>query len=158
MKKLIIIILFPVLITAQENQLNDELIKKSIRWTEVASTGRDYEEANLFLDEDLYSTTFSSNGTPLRTYDKEYFTTPVKYQWINFDTYNHFVQVSPNQSSAVVTFNVDGEYIFKGIKTDYAVRVSFFWTKINGEWKKMHSHLSSRSGSTGIPVNDRQKL
>tara|TARA_A100001035_G_C27467479_1_gene357356 strand:- start:107 stop:577 length:471 start_codon:yes stop_codon:yes gene_type:complete len=156
MKKLIIIILFPVLITAQENQLNDELIKKSIRWTEVASTGRDYEEANLFLDEDLYSTTFSSNGTPLRTYDKEYFTTPVKYQWINFDTYNHFVQVSPNQSSAVVTFNVDGEYIFKGIKTDYAVRVSFFWTKINGEWKKMHSHWSSRIGSTGIPVNDRQ--
>ena len=158
MKKLIIIILFPVLITAQENQLNDELIKKSIRWTEVASTGRDYEEAKLFLDEDLYSTTFSSNGTPLRTYDKEYFTTPVKYQWINFDTYNHFVQVSPNQSSAVVTFNVDGEYIFKGIETDYAVRVSFFWTKINGEWKKMHSHWSSRSGSTGIPVNDRQKL
>ncbi len=156
MKKLIIIILFPVLITAQENQLNDELIKKSIRWTEVASTGRDYEEANLFLDEDLYSTTFSSNGTPLRTYDKEYFTTPVKYQWINFDTYNHFVQVSPNQSSAVVTFNVDGEYIFKGIETDYAVRVSFFWTKINGEWKKMHSHWSSRIGSTGIPVNDRQ--
>lgn len=158
MKKLIIIILFPVLITAQENQLNDELIKKSIRWTEVASTGRDYEEANLFLDEDLYSTTFSSNGTPLRTYDKEYFTTPVKYQWINFDTYNHFVQVSPNQSSAVVTFNVDGEYIFKGIETDYAVRVSFFWTKINGEWKKMHSHWSSRSGSKGIPVNDRQTL
>ena len=77
---------------------------------------------------------------------------------INFDTYNHFVQVSPNQSSAVVTFNVDGEYIFKGIETDYAVRVSFFWTKINGEWKKMHSHWSSRSGSTGIPVNDRQKL
>ena len=74
---------------------------------------------------------------------------------INFDTYNHFVQVSPNQSSAVVTFNVDGEYIFKGIKTDYAVRVSFFWTKINGEWKKMHSHWSSRSGSTGIPINDR---
>ncbi len=158
MKKLIIIILFPVLINAQENQLNDELIKKSIRWTEVASTGRDYEEANLFLDEDLYSTTFSSNGTPLRTYDKEYFTTPVKYQWINFDTYNHFVQVSPNQSSAVVTFNVDGEYIFKGNETDYAVRVSFFWTKINGEWKKMHSHWSSRIGSTGIPVNDRQKL
>ena len=158
MKKLIIIILFPVLITAQENQLNDELIKKSIRWTEVASTGRDYEEAKLFLDEDLYSTTFSSNGTPLRTYDKEYFTTPVKYQWINFDTYNHFVQVSPNQSSAVVTFNVDGEYIFKGIETDYAVRVSFFWTKINGEWKKMHSHWSSRSGSKGIPVNDRQTL
>jgi len=158
MKKLIIIVLFPVLITAQENQLNDELIKKSIRWTEVASTGRDYEEAKLFLDEDLYSTTFSSNGTPLRTYDKEYFTTPVKYQWINFDTYNHFVQVSPNQSSAVVTFNVDGEYIFKGIETDYAVRVSFFWTKINGEWKKMHSHWSSRSGSKGIPVNDRQKL
>ena len=158
MKKLIIIVLFPVLITAQENQLNDELIKKSIRWTEVASTGRDYEEAKLFLDEDLYSTTFSSNGTPLRTYDKEYFTTPVKYQWINFDTYNHFVQVSPNQSSAVVTFNVDGEYIFKGIETDYAVRVSFFWTKINGEWKKMHSHWSSRSGSKGIPVNDRQTL
>ena len=112
----------------------------------------------LFLQMVVTITTFSSNGTPLRTYDKEYFTTPVKYQWINFDTYNHFVQVSPNQSSAVVTFNVDGEYIFKGIETDYAVRVSFFWTKINGEWKKMHSHWSSRSGSTGIPVNDRQKL
>ena len=120
--------------------------------------GKELSSVYNLLDEDLYSTTFSSNGTPLRTYDKEYFTTPVKYQWINFDTYNHFVQVSPNQSSAVVTFNVDGEYMFKGIETDYAVRVSFFWTKINGEWKKMHSHWSSRSGSTGIPVNDRQKL
>ena len=155
MKNLIIIVLFPVLITAQENQLNDKLIKKSIRWTEVASTGRDYEEAKKFLDEDSYSSTFSSNGSPLRLYDKEYFTTPVKYRWINFDTYDHFVQVSANQSSAVVTFNVDGEYIFEGVESDYAVRVSFFWTKVNGKWTKMHSHWSSRSGSTGIPINDR---
>ena len=155
MKNLIIIVLFPVLITAQENQLNDKLIKKSIRWTEVASTGRDYEEAKKFLDEDSYSSTFSSNGSPLRLYDKEYFTTPVKYRWINFDTYDHFVQVSANQSSAVVTFNVDGEYIFQGVESDYAVRVSFFWTKVNGKWTKMHSHWSSRSGSTGIPINDR---
>tara|TARA_B100000941_G_C28487382_1_gene545777 strand:- start:758 stop:1225 length:468 start_codon:yes stop_codon:yes gene_type:complete len=155
MKNLIIIVLFPVLITAQENQLNDKLIKKSIRWTEVASTGRDYEEAKKFLDEDLYSSTFSSNGSPLRLYDKEYFTTPVKYRWINFDTYDHFVQVSPNQSSAIVTFNVDGEYIFEGVESDYAVRVSFFWTKVNGKWTKMHSHWSSRSGSTGIPIDDR---
>ena len=155
MKNLIIIVLFPVLITAQENQLNDKLIKKSIRWTEVASTGRDYEEAKKFLDEDLYSSTFSSNGSPLRLYDKEYFTTPVKYRWINFDTYDHFVQVSANQSSAVVTFNVDGEYIFEGVESDYAVRVSFFWTKVNGKWTKMHSHWSSRSGSTGIPIDDR---
>ena len=155
MKNLIIIVLFPVLITAQENQLNDKLIKKSIRWTEVASTGRDYEEAKKFLDEDSYSSTFSSNGSPLRLYDKEYFTTPVKYRWINFDTYDHFVQVSPNQSSAIVTFNVDGEYIFEGVESDYAVRVSFFWTKVNGKWTKMHSHWSSRSGSTGIPINDR---
>ena len=155
MKNLIIILLFPVLITAQENQLNDKLIKKSIRWTEVASTGRDYEEAKKFLDENSYSSTFSSNGSPLRLYDKEYFTTPVKYRWINFDTYDHFVQVSPNQSSAIVTFNVDGEYIFEGVESDYAVRVSFFWTKVNGKWTKMHSHWSSRSGSTGIPIDDR---
>ena len=152
---IIIIVLFPFFITAQETKLNEELIKKSIQWTKVASTGRDYEEAKKFLDENFNSSTFSSNGSPLRIYDKEYFTTPVKYRWINFDTYDYFVQVSPNQSSAVVTFNVDGEYIFKGVETDYAVRVSFFWTKINGEWKKMHSHWSSRSGSTGIPVNDR---
>jgi len=155
MKNLIIILLFPVLITAQENQLNDKLIKKSIRWTEVASTGRDYEEAKKFLDENSYSSTFSSNGSPLRLYDKEYFTTPIKYRWINFDTYDHFVQVSPNQSSALVTFNVDGEYIFEGVESDYAVRVSFFWTKVNGKWTKMHSHWSSRSGSTGIPIDDR---
>tara|TARA_B100001057_G_scaffold131511_1_gene130750 strand:+ start:6406 stop:6873 length:468 start_codon:yes stop_codon:yes gene_type:complete len=155
MKNLIIIFLFPVLINAQENQINDELIKNSIQWTEVASTGRDYEKAKIFLNEDSYSSTFSSNGSSLRLYDREYFTKPVKYQWINFNTYDHFVQVSPNKSSAVVTFNVDGEYIFKGVETDYAVRVSFFWTKINGEWKKMHSHWSSRSGSVGIPVKDR---
>ena len=158
MKNFIIIILFPFFITAQETKLNEELIKKSIQWTKVASTGRDYEEAKKFLDENFNSSTFSSNGSPLRIYDKEYFTTPVKYQWINFTTHDHFVQVSPNKNSAVVTFNVDGDYIFKGVKINYAVRVSFFWTKINGEWKKMHSHWSSRSGSTGIPVNDRQKL
>ena len=155
MKNLIIFILFPVLITAQDNELNEKLIKKSIQWTKVASTGRDYEGAKKFLDEHLYSSTFSSNGSPLRIYDKDYFTTPLKYQWINFNTYDHFVQVSPNKNSAVVTFNVDGEYISNGIETDYAVRVSFFWTKINGEWKKIHSHWSPRSGSAGIPFNDR---
>ena len=155
MKNFIIIILFPFFITAQETKLNEELIKKSIQWTKVASTGRDYEEAKKFLDESFNSSTFSSNGSPLRIYDKEYFTTPVKYQWINFTTHDHFVQVSPNKNSAVVTFNVDGDYIFKGVKINYAVRVSFFWTKINGEWKKMHSHWSSKSGSVGIPINDR---
>jgi len=155
MKNFIIIVLFPFFITAQETKLNEELIKKSIQWTKVASTGRDYEEAKKFLDENLNSSTFSSNGSPLRIYDKEYFTTPVKYRWINFTTYDHSVQVSPNNNSAVVTFNVDGDYIFKGVKINYAVRVSFFWTKINGEWKKMHSHWSSKSGSVGIPINDR---
>ena len=155
MKNFIIIVLFPFFITAQETKLNEELIKKSIQWTKVASTGRDYEEAKKFLDENLNSSTFSSNGSPLRIYDKEYFTTPVKYRWINFTTYDHSVQVSPNNNSAVVTFNVDGDYIFKGVKINYAVRVSFFWTKINGEWKKMHSHWSSKSGPVGIPINDR---
>ena len=155
MKNFIIIILFPFFINAQETKLNEELIKKSIQWTKVASTGRDYEEAKKFLDENFNSSTFSSNGSPLRIYDKEYFTTPVKYQWINFTTHDHFVQVSPNKNSAVVTFNVDGDYIFKGVEINYAVRVSFFWTKINGEWKKMHSHWSSKSGSVGIPINDR---
>ena len=155
MKNFIIIILFPFFITAQATNLNEELIKKSIQWTNVASTGRDYEEAKKFLDENFNSSTFSSNGSPLRIYDKEYFTTPVKYQWINFTTHDHFVQVSPNKNSAVVTFNVDGDYIFKGVEINYAVRVSFFWTKINGEWKKMHSHWSSKSGSVGIPINDR---
>ena len=155
MKNFIIIILFPFFITAQETKLNEELIKKSIQWTKVASTGRDYEEAKKFLDENFNSSTFSSNGSPLRIYDKDYFTTPVKYQWINFTTHDHFVQVSPNKNSAVVTFNVDGDYIFKGVKINYAVRVSFFWTRINGEWKKMHSHWSSKSGSVGIPINDR---
>jgi len=155
MKNFIIIILFPFFITAQDTKLNEELIKKSIQWTKVASTGRDYEEAKKFLDENFNSSTFSSNGSPLRIYDKDYFTTPVKYQWINFTTHDHFVQVSPNKNSAVVTFNVDGDYIFKGVKINYAVRVSFFWTKINGEWKKMHSHWSSKSGSVGIPINDR---
>ena len=152
---IIIIVLFPFFITAQETKLNEELIKKSIQWTKVASTGRDYEEAKKFLDKNFNSSTFSSNGSPLRIYDKEYFTTPVKYRWINFTTYDHFVQVSPNKNSAVVTFNVDGDYIFKGVEINYAVRVSFFWTKIDGEWKKMHSHWSSKSGSVGIPINDR---
>tara|TARA_B100000927_G_scaffold141657_1_gene114252 strand:+ start:996 stop:1463 length:468 start_codon:yes stop_codon:yes gene_type:complete len=155
MKNLIIIVLFPFLLNAQEAKLNDELIKKSIEWTKVASTGRDYEEAKKFLDENFNSSTFSSNGSPLRIYNKEYFTTPVEYRWINFTTYNHYVQVSPNKNSAVVTFNVDGDYIFKGVEINYAVRVSFFWTKIDGEWKKMHSHWSSKSGSIGIPINDR---
>ena len=103
MKKILIILLFPVFISAQEEQLNEELIKKSIQWTKVASTGRDYKEAKKFLDNNFYSSTFSSNGSSLRLYDEEYFTTPVNYQWINFSTYDHFVQVSPNKSSAVVT-------------------------------------------------------
>ena len=49
MKNFIIIVLFPFFITAQETKLNEELIKKSIQWTKVASTGRDYEEAKKLL-------------------------------------------------------------------------------------------------------------
>ena len=155
MKNFIIIILFPFFITAQATNLNEELIKKSIQWTKVASTGRDYEEAKKFLDENFNSSTFSSNGSPLRIYDKEYFSTPVRYQWINFTTHDHFVQVSPNKNSAVVTFNVDGSYIFDGNKTPYAVRASFVWTKVDGLWKKIHSHWSPRKGAVGIPTKDR---
>ena len=155
MKNLIIIVLFPFFITAQETKLNEELIKKSIQWTKVASTGRDYEEAKKFLDENFNSSTFSSNGSPLRIYDKDYFTTPVKYQWINFTTHDHLVQVSPNKNSAVVTFNVDGRYIFEENETPYSVRASFVWTQVNGEWKKMHSHWSPRKGAVGIPTKDR---
>jgi len=42
------------------------------------------------------SSTFSSNGTQLRTYDEEYFNSTVKYKWVSFETNNHKVQVSPN--------------------------------------------------------------
>ena len=109
MKNFIIIVLFPFFITAQETKLNEELIKKSIQWTKVASTGRDYEEAKKFLDENLNSSTFSSNGSPLRIYDKEYFTTPVKYRWINFTTYDHSVQVSPNNNCLLYTSDAADE-------------------------------------------------
>ena len=103
----------------------------------------------------MNTSTFSSNGTPLRAYDKEYFSSPIMYKWISFETNNHKVQVSPNGNTAVVTFNVDGRYIFEENETPYSVRASFVWTQVNGEWKKMHSHWSPRKGAIGIPTKDR---
>ncbi len=156
MKKLLLILLFvPIVAFGQAEELKETLIKKSIKWTEVASTGRNYEEAKKFLIPNMDSSTFSSNGTQLRTYDEKYFQTPVKYKWVSFETNNHTVQVSPNGYTAVVTFNVDGSYIFDGNKTPYAVRASFVWTKVDGLWKKIHSHWSPRKGAVGIPIEDR---
>ena len=118
MKKLLLVLLFvPIVTFGQTEKLKETLIKKSIKWTEVASTGRNYEEAKKFLIPNMDSSTFSSNGTQLRTYDEKYFNSPVKYKWVSFETNNHAVQVSPNGCTAVVTFNVDGSYIFEGNKT-----------------------------------------
>ncbi len=139
----------------QTQKLKETLIKKSIKWTEVASTGRNYEEAKKFLIPNIDASTFSSNGTPLRKYDEQYFNLPVKYKWIRFETDNHTVQVSPNNNTAVVTFNVDGSYLFEENEINYAVRVSFVWTNFKGEWKKIHSHWSPRKGAVGIPIKDR---
>ena len=156
MKKLLIILLFvPMVAFGQTEILKETLIKKSIKWTEVASTERNYEEAKKFLLPNMDSSTFSSNGTQLRMYDDKYFNSPIKYKWESFETNNHTVQVSPNGYTAVVTFNVDGSYIFDGNKTPYAVRVSFVWTKVDGLWKKIHSHWSPRKGAVGIPTKDR---
>ena len=156
MKKLLLVLLFVhTVASGQTEKLKETLIKKSIKWTEVASTGRNYEEAKKFLIPDIDASTFSSNGTPLRKYDEQYFNLPVKYKRIRFETNNHTVQVSPNNNTAVVTFDVDGSYLFEGNETNYAVRVSFVWTNFNGEWKKIHSHWSPRKGAVGIPIKDR---
>ena len=156
MKKLLTVLLFvPIFAFGQTKKLKETLIKKSIKWTEVASTGRNYEEAKKFLIPDIDASTFSSNGTPLRKYDEQYFNLPVKYKWIRFETNNHTVQVSPNNNTAVVTFNVDGSYLFEENEINYAVRVSFVWTNFKGEWKKIHSHWSPRKGAVGIPIKDR---
>ena len=134
MKKLLLILLFvPIVAFGQTEKLKETLIKKSIKWTEVASTGRNYEEAKKFLIPHFHASTFSSNGTLLRKYDEQYFNLPVRYKWIRFETNNHTVQVSPNNNTAVVTFNVDGSYLFEGNEINYAVRVSFVWTNFNGE-------------------------
>ena len=85
----------------------------------------------------------------------KYFNLPLKYKWIRFETNNHTVQVSPNNNTAVVTFNVDGSYLFEGNEINYAVRASFVWTNFNGEWKKIHSHWSPRKGAIGVPIKDR---
>jgi len=147
MKKLLLILLFfPIVAFGQTEKLKETLIKKSIKWTEVASTGRNSEEAKKLLIPNMNSTTFSSNGTQLRTYDEKYFNSPIKYKWISFETNNHTVQVSPNGYTAIVTFNVDGN------KIPYAVRDSFVWIKVDGLWKKIHSHWSPRKGTVGIPT------
>ena len=74
MKKLILILFFGHIVAfGQTEKLKETLIKKSIKWTQVASTGRNYEEAKKFLIPNMDSSTFSSNGTQLRTYDEKYF-------------------------------------------------------------------------------------
>ena len=79
MKKLLLILLFVPKPFGQTEKLKETLIKKSIKWTEVASTGRNYEEAKKFLIPNMDSdSTFSSNGTQLKMmYDEEYFNSPI---------------------------------------------------------------------------------
>ena len=61
MKKIYLPTLFIAFISfGQAKKLNETLIEKSIKWTEVASTGRNYEEAKKFLIPYIDAPTFSS--------------------------------------------------------------------------------------------------
>ena len=114
---------------------------------------RDWDTASKWISADLGTTIYNSNGSDLTVQSQEEVNTVRGWDFGTFEMSNHQVFMSSDMNTAVITFDADGLINFDDGEQNvpYATRASQTWVNENGEWKVMHSHLSPRTNSQGIP-------
>ena len=164
MKKLIFLLTIMISISCanpEENKAVDTA-DKAVNTADIVKISKDFQEAYIsqdwetasqWISEELGTTIFNSNGSPLVIQTEEQVNTDRGWDFGTFEMSNHQVFISSDMNTAVITFDADGSINFNGgdKNVPYATRASQTWVNENGEWKVMHSHWSPRTNSQGIP-------
>lgn len=133
--------------------LTREIIQASKDF-QTAYINNDFATASTFLSDDITSTIYNSNGSPLVVQSEEQISTSgAGWSFTRFDMSNHQVFIAPGATSIAVAFDTDGIVRFDktGEEVPYSTRASQFWVATEEGWKIIHSHWSPKSAAKGIP-------
>ena len=159
MKKLfllIAVILFAACQPTAETKVSDEdivsaLKEKAVKLQDAILT-QNLEEFDKHVDQNIPFSTGDSNLSKFYTMNSDRFDTEVEAVWGEFELYDINVALSPDSSTAVLTFYAKGDYtVGEGDKIDYSTRASSVWISTENGWKIMHSNWAPLEGGTGIP-------
>ena len=134
-------------------QLKTEIVQASIAF-QTAYINNDYPKAKAYMSDDMPSTIFNSNGTPLVVQTEEQITNSgLGWSFAKFDMSNHPVFIAPDAKSIAIAFDTEGIVRFdeSGDEVPYSTRASQFWVATNMGWKILHSHWSPKAAAKGIP-------
>ena len=159
MKKLFLlmaVILFAACQPTAETKVSDEdivsaLKEKAVKLQDAILT-QNLEEFDKHVDQNIPFSTGDSNLSKFYTMNSDRFDTEVEAVWGEFELYDINVALSPDSSTAVLTFYAKGDYtVGEGDKIDYSTRASSVWISTENGWKIMHSNWAPLEGGTGIP-------
>jgi len=159
MKKLfllIAVILFAACQPTAETKVSDEdivsaLKEKAVKLQDAILT-QNLEEFDKHVDQNIPFSTGDSNLSKFYTMNSDRFDTEAEAVWGEFELYDINVALSPDSSTAVLTFYAKGDYtVGEGDKIDYSTRASSVWISTENGWKIMHSNWAPLEGGTGIP-------
>ena len=141
---------------AIEPKTSDEDIVSTLKQNAIslqdAILTQNSEEFNKYVAENITFSTGDSNLSKFYTMNINRFDTEAAAKWGAFDLYDINVALSPDSSTAVLTFYAKGDYtVGEGEKIDYSTRGSSVWVSTENGWKIMHSNWAPFGEGNGIP-------
>ena len=110
------------------------------------------EEFNKYVDSTITYTSGESNLKEFIVMNAERLNNEQKTNWGSFELNDIDVNLSPDSTTAVLTFYAKGSYtIGEGDVIDYSTRASSVWVSTENGWKIMHSSWAPFGGGNGIP-------
>ena len=159
MKKLFLLTAV-ILVTAcqqtVEPRVSDEDIIAALKQNAVnlqdAILKQNSEEFNKYVDKSIVFSTGDSNLSKFYMMSTDNFDVEPAAKWGEFSLYNMNVALSPDSSTAVLTFYAKGDYtVGEGDKVNYSTRASSVWVSTDNGWKIMHSNWAPFGEGSGIP-------
>ena len=159
MKKLFLLTAV-ILVTAcqqtVEPRVSDEDIIAALKQNAVnlqdAILKQNSEEFNKYVDKSIVFSTGDSNLSKFYMMSTDNFDVEPAANWGEFSLYNMNVALSPDSSTAVLTFYAKGDYtVGEGDKVNYSTRASSVWVSTDNGWKIMHSNWAPFGEGSGIP-------
>jgi len=135
------------------DNLKSEIINNSKEF-QLAYINNEYSNAKKFLSDNIITSIFNSNGSPLVIQAEEEISNSGRgWSFSKFEMTNHQVFISPDATGITVVFDTDGEIEIENSeeRVPYSTRASQFWVSTPNGWKIMHSHWSPKSEAQGIP-------
>tara|TARA_B110000285_G_C15141397_1_gene630968 strand:+ start:3841 stop:4332 length:492 start_codon:yes stop_codon:yes gene_type:complete len=134
---------------------NDDIsiaLKENAVKLQDAILTQNLEEFNKYVDQNITFTTGESNLKEFIVMNTERLNNEQETNWGSFELNDIDVSLSPDSTTAVLTFYAKGNYtIGEGDVIDYSTRASSVWVSTENGWKIMHSNWAPFGGGNGIP-------